>query len=494
MSERRPFTVFYSWQSDLPTASNWSLVEGALERAAKTLRADDSLQVEPVMDRDTAGRSGAPDIAATIFEKIDAADAFVADVSFITPPTPEDPKRKRCPNPNVLLELGYALKRHGWARVLIVFNQHFGDERDLPFDLRGRRVILYRSDPDDSDRATPRRQLQDRIEAALRLILSELPTEPSLPARTATTLAIEAVNEERRNRSVAIRTALADITARIAGVAPDLAKENLDSQAFIRGLDAATPAIANYLEIASAAASMDDRATVVELVSALETVAVSYDLPPGQGGTVWLHQFDYWKQVGYELVLGLVALLLRDRHFGTLEELLKTRLHVPNASNTGDNQVLVDHLNPRTRLQQEAWGQWKLAGKNERYISPIGSLLKERYSSPPLSKILSWPELQAADLLLHMWSAGRVDKGSSFPWPWVAHAAVLMTQPPRFLTDSIRIGPARQLAQTLGLPSPDKLRELYVDRVRQDIRTPFRDALDVLPRIDFPGHSIASAS
>jgi hypothetical protein len=92
-NRRQTFTVFYSWQSDLEGRANRSLIEDALERAAKTLRADESLQVEPVMDRDTAGKAGSPDIAATIFGKIDVADAFVADVSFITPATPEHPKR-----------------------------------------------------------------------------------------------------------------------------------------------------------------------------------------------------------------------------------------------------------------------------------------------------------------------------------------------------------------------------------------------------------------
>jgi len=46
-------TVFYSWQSDLPNATNRSLIQDSLERAAKKLRADDTIKVEPVVDRDT---------------------------------------------------------------------------------------------------------------------------------------------------------------------------------------------------------------------------------------------------------------------------------------------------------------------------------------------------------------------------------------------------------------------------------------------------------
>jgi hypothetical protein len=487
MSEREAFTVFYSWQSDLPGSANRSLIENALEKAAKTLRADDSLQVEPVMDRDTAGTSGSPDIAATIFGKIDVADAFVADVSFITPPTPDEPTRKRCPNPNVLLELGYALRHHGWERVLLVFNEHYGSLSDLPFDLRGRRAITYRSAPEDADRATPRKLLHDRFVADLRAMVNQ----PSVPARTSTREAIEAIEQERRNRVAAVRAASADINARLLSVAPDLAKGTLDSAAFTTALDTATLAIANYLEIVKAAASIDDREAIIELVLGLEPIALGYNTPPGYSGSLWEYQFDYWKQVGYELLLGLVALLLRDRRFETLGEVLKTRLHIPNAPRGGNDQVTVRYLNPRSTIHQDAWGQAQL-GDGRRYISPVGQLLKERYEKPPLGNIVSWPEIQAADLFLSIWAAGMPDTGDFLTWPWIAHAAVLMTQPPRFLTDAIRVGPARQLAQSLGQPTPEALRDLYVDRVRKGIGEPFREAY-MLSGINFPNaHKIGS--
>jgi len=72
--------VFYSWQSDLPNSCNRGLIQDALESAVATIKADDTIAVEPVVDRDTQGVPGAPDIASTIFAKITAADVFVADV------------------------------------------------------------------------------------------------------------------------------------------------------------------------------------------------------------------------------------------------------------------------------------------------------------------------------------------------------------------------------------------------------------------------------
>ena len=132
-------TIFYSWQSDLPNSVNRGFIEDCLQRAIKELQADEGLKLDPCLDRDTSGIPGSPDIAATIFEKIDAAHIFVADVSFID----QDATGRRTPNPNVLIELGYAARCLGWERIICVFNRAFGDISELPFDLRQRRARSY---------------------------------------------------------------------------------------------------------------------------------------------------------------------------------------------------------------------------------------------------------------------------------------------------------------------------------------------------------------
>jgi hypothetical protein len=108
--------IFYSWQSDLPNATNRGFIQRALEDAIKVLHVDDAVAVEPVFDRDTQGQSGSPNIAETIFRKIDGATVFVADVSIIGP---AGESHRPTPNPNVLVELGYALKTLGGERVIL---------------------------------------------------------------------------------------------------------------------------------------------------------------------------------------------------------------------------------------------------------------------------------------------------------------------------------------------------------------------------------------
>lgn len=156
-----PGLVFYSWQSDLPNATNRGFIEQALKAAAKALKNDDSLQVEPVIDRDTTGVPGSPNITETIFRKIDQANVFVADISIINREASGQAASGRLmPNPNVLLELGYALKALGEQQIILVLNEAYGGPEALLFDLRMRRVIPYRMAAENQDRAPERKRLE----------------------------------------------------------------------------------------------------------------------------------------------------------------------------------------------------------------------------------------------------------------------------------------------------------------------------------------------
>jgi hypothetical protein len=50
------------------------------------------------------------------------------------------------PNPNVLLELGYALYRLSWDRIICLNNEKFSKIEDMPFDLLQNRISRYSFD------------------------------------------------------------------------------------------------------------------------------------------------------------------------------------------------------------------------------------------------------------------------------------------------------------------------------------------------------------
>lgn len=84
--------VFFSWQSDISKSRNF--IHSSLKSAISQLNKD-FLLVEPersqdsirrhkvILDQDTQGILGIPEIASTILQKILKCDVFVADVSFV---------------------------------------------------------------------------------------------------------------------------------------------------------------------------------------------------------------------------------------------------------------------------------------------------------------------------------------------------------------------------------------------------------------------------
>ena len=109
-----------------------------------------------VSKQNTKGVSGTPDIANTILDKIRKCSAFLADLTFVGKDTvrPDD-DTKFFPNPNVLLELGFAIPYLEWTRIICVMNTYYGETKDLPFDLRHRRwPISYHLPPDADEQAS----------------------------------------------------------------------------------------------------------------------------------------------------------------------------------------------------------------------------------------------------------------------------------------------------------------------------------------------------
>lgn len=131
--------IFYSWQSDLPNNENRGFIESCISASLKELSTMKEFQLDLNLDRDTKNELGTPDIVNTIFLKIEKSKIFIADISIIN----GDSSNRKTPNPNVLLELGYAAKVLGWERIICIFNTDYGDFDDLPFDLRFRRPLSY---------------------------------------------------------------------------------------------------------------------------------------------------------------------------------------------------------------------------------------------------------------------------------------------------------------------------------------------------------------
>jgi hypothetical protein len=182
--------IFWSWQSDTPGKTTRHFVKAALADAIKALKQPEEVE-EPSeretrealhLDHDRQGIPGSPDLAPTIFEKIDGAAVVIADVTLVA--ELRDPKGrllKKLINSNVAIEYGYAIRALGPTRVLMVQNLHYGNREQLPFDLKHKAGPLdYTLAPDASkdDMEAEHRRLRGVFISALRPYLESVRPSP----------------------------------------------------------------------------------------------------------------------------------------------------------------------------------------------------------------------------------------------------------------------------------------------------------------------------
>lgn len=134
LSIRSNFTIFYSWQCDSDKKFNRNFIENCLSNAIN--RINKVIDYTLILDKNTIGESGSPDIVNVILNKIDMAIGFVADITPIV-----CLKEKYLSNSNVMLELGYALSSLSDERVILICNTSKCRLNDLPFDLGLKRIV-----------------------------------------------------------------------------------------------------------------------------------------------------------------------------------------------------------------------------------------------------------------------------------------------------------------------------------------------------------------
>lgn len=165
------FSLFCAWQSDSPLDDNKHLIRDAAKEAVKRVSANADVEESPRLDHDTKGLSGTPEVASSIFTKIEQAGMFLADVTFVGTSRSFDGRKKKLPNMNVAIEMGYAGKAVGWERIILVMNKAYGEPDEQVFDIKHRRNPITFDIPPGSGRERRKdeqRKLSEVIERAIR--------------------------------------------------------------------------------------------------------------------------------------------------------------------------------------------------------------------------------------------------------------------------------------------------------------------------------------
>lgn len=445
--------IFYSWQSDLPNSTNRGFIQQALEKAATIISSDDTVAVEPVVDRDTQGVAGAPDIASTIFAKITASDIFVADISIIARPRNGRPM----PNPNVLIELGYAFRALGQERVILVFNRSYGKIEELPFDLRMRRLVSYDMKVEEENRAPEKSKLEKQLEIAIRSALEEVP-EPEIISEAIP--AILALENNQPNRIIVLRKNLSELLQKIDDNQPTPHSEGGTVENLKESINATQELIAEFSKIVETVAIMKDEDAAVEIYKWFGNIFERYDYPPNTNGRISNADHDYFKFVGHEMFVTMIALYIREQKLDILKEILSQAISIKYLRNeNGPVMVYWDYASEHLPLLLDE-------SKVKNRLSIHADILENRHTIGGLSTIMPMEEFDAADFFLFL--LGEVSEeqydGPSFKWrPW---SVLYMKHIPMFIKNAEQKGYAQKLIEIFNVASIDEFKKRLKERYK----------------------------
>lgn len=445
------FKVFYSWQSDLPNATNRGFIQDALEKACKQVANDPDIEEAPRVDQDTKDLSGSPLIPAAILEKIDECQAFVADVSLCF----SGPGSKVAPNPNVVYELGYAIARLGWDRVILVVNEEYGKVETLPFDLEKRRAIPYTAKVGEQNRSEAKKALVVRLTANIEAIAKR---QPIVPRRTPADIAIESIENKSPARRARVRDFWAWVMAELKRLEPDLKSMvpvGSDATEIVTALKEAISNTGDLLRswslVCDAIALAGDDETADIFARGFGDVYAEYDHKAGWSGGSYEYWFDFWRFIGHELYTVWIASLLKERRWSLIDSSLSQEYYQESARLMRPYTKLSDHV--RLLLADS---------EKSRRVSMHADILAARYGQGGIGSTISDLEFMNGDIFLYLAGESRVPSSYGFcAWrPW---SVLNLEQPPPFLRDARSHRIANEVNQVLRQADSAATRKLLTE-------------------------------
>lgn len=170
--------IFWSWQSDIDGNISRHFIKECLKNAVDQLNEETTFDSRMEIDHDTKDVLGSPSITETIFNKIKNCTVFVGDLT----PIASTNKNKKVMNPNVAIEIGYALGLLGDNKVITIMNESFGSLDDLPFNLRHKRGPVIYSLTEKASKDNIEQERKKLVDTFKIILKNYVTTETKLPS------------------------------------------------------------------------------------------------------------------------------------------------------------------------------------------------------------------------------------------------------------------------------------------------------------------------
>ena len=144
------YKLFFAYQTDIPVEYGKDFIQRAIEKAKIKLKKSN---IDLEIDFGCRATPGNPILIQEMLDKSNSSDLVLVDLTFTSSKNRLDGKKislwkkelhysnkteddKKSPNPNVLLETGFAWSKKGYNRTIMLMNTCFGNPDELPVDLK----------------------------------------------------------------------------------------------------------------------------------------------------------------------------------------------------------------------------------------------------------------------------------------------------------------------------------------------------------------------
>lgn len=444
--------IFYSWQSDILSKLNRALIESAIKKAVSNISDSTEPKLSIEIDQDARDKSGSPDLASELFRKIRNADIFIGDVSIVGQIGRKD-KPRHVPNPNVMIEHGYALSKHGQERVLAICNSWHGTPEDLPFDIRHRRVIQYRATSREKNLEQIQENLSGQIERELRPIIATITTQQTEEGSFSKLL--DKLQKYIDSGASGYESTLRQFWKGYFESITSISEKHHDKPAvyenFIGAIEKCSESQKKLYEIFSRIAELDRVEMGLLIVKQFGSFVENFSLR--KTGSSYRTDYDVFKFIGYETIVALISFFLKYQKWDSLRLLMRETYVVRGSGNAAGMFGLED--------ASEYIESFDIGANNPKLSSGSlhGDYLRLRYSTgQPLAELLSASEFRAGDLLIYFWNFFVDGRGENYRWtPW--SSKWVSDEYPIFLIEATVRRKAQPLSDLLGSIRVEELGE-----------------------------------
>lgn len=281
------------------------------------------------------------------------------------------------------------------------------------------RVLTYKL-PSGADKKEAKKSLKSSCIEAVKAVLGELEeSEAEVELADPALAVIEAIkNKEpdvmRKVRSYVIWT---------VNELDHFDKEEFDGEEdekLFQAIQKTVPLVKGFDSIANAISAYGASDVATALFKSLEVLVTRFHTALGFSGSYRTSDFDLYKFVGHEVLVILIAYLIKDERFELINDLLQTRIHMENHPSGRPETVGFDMINNHLPLLDDVRTR-RLTVNNQKRVSIHADILKDRHENMPLSENLTWEEFKDADHFLCLYSIihDRSDFGSWWPRSYV---------------------------------------------------------------------------